>query len=228
MSNVYGVSEVSSVTRVSSDGPYRALRVTRDGAAVTQDWLLSAAVEGRVFVANAGTVTTPITWAAGTIVTTTPDFDLSVPAGTLVIPVEIRVYMEAFGSSAQFETMAAAGTGGAQAGLTSITPKNLRADAPNASVCTAGSDGTGATYMTGNVSEFWRDGQQFAMTKTAASATVAASDPNLFIWRYSDSGVAPVLYSSSAASRLNVFAAGQAGTGFITVTWVELPQAAIG
>jgi hypothetical protein len=185
-------------------------------------------MEGRVFVANSGTVTTPVTFGAGTIDTTEPDFDLSIPAGKLAIPLEIRVYMEVFGSSAQFEVMASVGTGGAAGTDTDITPTNLRTDAPIASGATVGgSSNADATYMTANVSEFWRDGQQFAITKSAQSATVSSSDPNLFIWRYTDSFTPPIMYSASAASRLNVFATSQAGTGFITVTWAELPTAAI-
>lgn len=227
MTESRGVVGVSQVVRTKDDTRH-GLRLVADGALVSQDWLMACAMEGRVYVGNSGTVTTPITFTAtATIDTTKPEYDILVPSGTIVIPVEIRVYFEAFGTNAQSEVMASVGTGGAQAG-TAITPKNLRVDLPNTTACTVHRTGTGATYMTAGVSEFWRDGQQFAITKTTASATAAVSDPNLFIWRYSDSGIAPVLYSASASSRLNVFQGSQAGTGFITVTWVELPVAAIG
>ena len=129
--------------------------------------------------------------------------------------------MEAFGTTAQFEVMAAVGTGGASAGATACTITNLRTDAPNTSTCTAGSDLTGGTYMTTNVSEFWRDGQQFAITKSAGSATAAASDPVKFEWKLSDAMTAPVMVG---ASQLAIVIGSQAGTGFCIVTWAEYPS----
>lgn len=210
--------------RKTADGVYAKVRALRDGTLSMADFAMVSALEGRAFVGNGGTITTPITFGAGTIDTTEPDFDLSVPAGTLVIPLEIRVYMEAFGTSAQFECMASVGRGGAQGTDTNITPTNLRADAPYSTVCSVGvASDADATYMTSNVSEFWRDGQQFAITKTAGSATAAALDPFLFTWKWSDAHVPPIMYSASGITRLNVFAASQAGTGFITVKWLELP-----
>src|SRR3990167_505658 len=114
MSDVRGVSGVTTVTRVSKDDAFIGLRTQRDGALFTSEWIHGLSEEGRVFVGNGGSVTTPITFGAGTIDTTEPDFDLSVPAGTLVIPLQIRAYLEAYGTDAQFECMASVGTGGAQ------------------------------------------------------------------------------------------------------------------
>ena len=224
-----GVVQASTVNRANGDGALIAPRAWPDGSLVFADFVMASVLEGRAFIANVGTVTTPITFGGGaTITTTAPDFDLSVPVNTLVIPLEIVVYAEAFGTNAQFECMAAMGTGGAVAAATAVTPANLRADAPNATTCTARRTSSGATYQTGNVSEFWRDGQQFAITKTTASATASVSDPNRFVWKWSDASAPPMLFSTSAISRLNVFVAGQAPTGFITVKWLELPVAAVG
>ena len=221
--------------RQGADRAYAAVRALRDGSISVADFLLICALEGRTHIANVGSVTTPITFGAGTIDITEPDFDLSVPADTLVIPVEINVYMEAFGTSAQFECMAAVGRGGviASTGTALIAPAGLvnqRLDAPYASKCSAkyAADAASATYMTDNVYEFWRDGAQFAITKTAGSATVAATDPNKFSWRLTDSMVPPIMYSKSGICRLNVFAASQAGTGFMTIKYAELPGADIG
>src|SRR3990167_5712869 len=204
---------VRSVTpnRGTSDDSMGIARATRDGSLFSADWLLGLAMEGRIFNATGGSATTPITFGAGAIDTTEPDLYVIVPDGTAIIPLEIRVYMEAFGTSAQFECMAACGTGGstsAPTGGTLVTSTNRRTDAPNTSNCTIYSnvDASGATYMTTNVSEFWRDGQQFAITKTAGSATAAALDPFLFVWKYSDSMAPPVLMG---ASQLAIFAASQ-------------------
>jgi hypothetical protein len=223
--NDRGITGVSSVTRATDDGHVMDLRMTRDGTPFSAEWLLGLAMEGRVFNASAGALTTPITWTStATIDGTKAAFFLSAPAGTCVIPVSIALYMEAFGTTAQFEVMAAVGTGGVSAGGSAVTIQNLRSDAPYTSNCTVTSDLTGATYMTTNIAEFWRDGQQFAITKSAGSATAAASDPIKFEWTYVKSKVAPILIG---AAQLGVFIGSQAGTGFCTVQWVEIPTTSV-
>lgn len=207
------------------DGNTGRIRLNRRGEIVTSEFITQAALDGRLFCASAGTLTTPITWTAtATIDGTKPLFFLSVPAGTTVIPVSIQLYMEAYGTNAQFECMAAVGTGGVSAGATPVTITNLRTDSPNTSTCTAGSDLTGATYMTTNISEFWRDGQQFAITKTTASATASASDPCKYIWKITDGLSMPVIVG---AGQLAVCQGSQAGTGFCIVTWAEYPSTAV-
>ena len=228
MVDVRGVTGVSTVTRLDSDDAWRALRLQRDGALFTSEWLTGLALEGRVYVANAGTGTAPISFAA-LYTNTAPDLDVSVPAGTLVIPIALHVQIETFGSTLLAEIVAAIGTGGviAPTSATAVTPRNLRADAPYTSGCTIVSDGTGATYPTGNVYEFWRDGQD----KVVTIATAVDTSPRggcSFRWSAFQSGIWPIMYSASAITRLNVFASVQTGTGFITLTYIELPLAAIG
>jgi hypothetical protein len=207
------------------DGQGGKLRLNRRGEQVSASWVHQCALNGRVFVANAGTLTTPITWTStATIDGTKAAFFLAVPSGKTVIPIEIVCYMEAFGTTAQFEIMGAVGSGGVSAGASAVTITNVRTDAPFTSACTAGSDLTGATYMTTNVAEFWRDGQQFAITKTAGSATASASDPCKFTWRLADADYSPVLVGPS---QLGVFIGSQAGTGFIKCVFVELPTVSV-
>lgn len=230
MADFGGVTNVSAGERTDNDTALATLKLHRDGALFTSAWTMGLAMEGRVYVGNLGTATGPATFSdSDTISTTEVDFDLLVPPGTVVLPLEIRVYNEAYGTALQFECMASTGTGGVQAAGTTVTPRNLRADAPHASVCDVrGATASGGTYMTANVAEFWRDGQQFAITKTDGAVALTAADPYIHIWRWSDALVPPILYSSTAESRLTVFASSQVGTGFITVIWAELPQQAIG
>lgn len=230
MADVRGVTGVSAVTRPDADDAFHYLRTQRDGALFTSDWVMGLAMEGRVYVANAGTLSAPITFSASnTIIGTENDLDVSVPAGTLVIPLEIRLNMESFGSTLQFQAMAMVGTGGAADSGTTLTPTNLRTDAPNASVSTiVAAGGASATAQTTNLSEFWRVGTQFAADKTSASATTDQQDDNeLHIWRHTDNAAPPIMYSSSVASRLSVHVASESGTGFIVFTYAELPGAAI-
>jgi hypothetical protein len=201
------------------------VRLNRRGELVTTDYIQQAAIDGRLFVASAGSLTTAITWTAtATIDGTKAAIFISVPAGTTILPVSIQLYMEAYGTNAQFECMAACGTGGVSAGGTAVTIQNMRTDAPNTSACTVTSDLTGATYMTTNVSEFWRDGQQFAITKTTAKVDSSIYDPCRFVWNRGDSGACPVIVG---AGQLGVFQGSQAGTGFCLVSWIEMPSVSV-
>lgn len=211
---------------VQLDGPW----YNRNGATVMTPVEQAWAEAGRVFTVNAGTGTSPIPFGAGTIDTTEPDLDFEVPAGAsfMVVPLEIHIQMEAFGTTAIFEGMASIGLGGVfgTTGGSAVTPVCLRTDRPNgASGCRAISnvDGSGATYMTSNVAEIFRFGIE-------AVATVGTGDDdsnrggNAYLWAARDRGVYPVMVASGGlVCRLNVFACSQAGTGFIRFTYAELP-----
>ena len=217
-------AQVSSVTRLTSDSAWRALRGGRDGALFTADWIQALAMEGRVFCANAGSATTPITFGAGSIDTTEPDFALNVPAGTTVIPIEIRVKMETYGTTLLFETMAAVGSGGTLGTDADITITSLRTDAPITTTCNAGAaSAADAVYMTTNVSEFWRDGLGLAVTVAAADDD-STNQLETFIWNINTAAAPPVLVG---AAQLMVFASAQAGTGFITCIYAEVPSTSI-
>lgn len=208
-------------TRVQSDDSVLAPHLLRDGSLVSSDWELARSLEGRVFVANAGTVTTPLTFGAGVIDTTEPDLHIAIPSGTTAILLGIQVQVEAFGTTAIFEGMAAIGTGGSAGTDTAVTPTSLRADAPISSNATVGAAGDAdATYMTTNVSEFWRFGIQKAAT-TATGDDDSSRDGERWEWNSKERGIYPVLVGPA---QLQVHAAGQATTGFIIATWVEVPS----
>lgn len=219
------ITGVSSVSRATEDDHRMNARSTRDGALFTADWIMAMCLEGRVFCAQAGLLTTAITWTAtATNDQTKPAVFIDVPSGTTIVPIEIQLYMEAFGTNAQFECEAITGTGGVSAGGTAVSITNMRSDAPFTSLCTATSDITGGTACTTNVNAFWRDGQQFAITKSAGSATAAAGDPNKFVWRLTDGLYAPVVVG---AGQLMVTQGSQAGTGFCKVIFAEVPSTSI-
>lgn len=214
--------------RVQSDEIELDPWYTREGAAVMAPLELAWAREGRVFVANAGSASAPITFGAGIIDTTEPDFDLLLPAGLpiYVIPLQILIHMEVFGTDALFEYMASYGLGGAQqaTGATAVTPRNLRTDSPFVSKCTVYSNSdSGATYMTNEVGEIFRGGiQKVATTATGNDTSNRIGETH--IWRAREAGIYPHLGSSAKDARLNVFAAAQGGQGFIEVMYAEVPR----
>lgn len=223
--NDRGVTGTSSVSRATADGHVMDLRMTRDGTPFTAEWVLGLCMEGRVFCGQAGLLTTPITWTATAVNDQTkPAMFLSVPSGTTVIPLEISLYMEAYGTSAQFECEALTGTGAVSAGGSACAITNMRTDAPFTSNCTMTSDITGGTAPTANISAFWRDGEQFAITKSAGSATVAVHDPIKWVWKWTDSLYVPVIVGPA---QLLVTQGSQAGTGFGKIIFVEIPSTSV-
>ena len=97
-------------------------------------------------------------------------------------------------------------------------------DAPFTSNCTAvGSvDGAGVTDPNaGNRVEFWRRGHP--LTDTPATTE---NDRNEHVYEWSALNVPSVPVIVGAGS-LSVYACAQAGTGFITVIWAEVPSSSV-
>lgn len=215
---------IQSVYASTPDSQAGNIRLNRRGEIVTSEFVLQAALDGRLYCASAGALTTPVTFGAtATIDVTKPVLWGSVPSGTTIIPVAIVLYMEAFGTNAQFECDARIGTGGSRtSGGTLVTATNMRSDAPNTSQVTWYQGDASPVFVgvTTNISRFWRDGQQFAITKATASATATVSDPNRFVWKLMDSYSAPV---GIGASQIAVEQGSQAGTGFCDLYYIELP-----
>jgi hypothetical protein len=199
-------------------------RLTTDGAQFTSQWLQKMALEGRMYSYHSGTGTAPNTFA-GAYVNTTPDLDLSVPAGVVAIPISLTVQFETYGTILLTEVIGAIGVGGviAPTSATAVPGKNHRLDLGDLSGLTCVSDGTGATYMTSNVVEFFRDGHQGDVSVSAVATGDQASNLAKFQWSALQSGVWPIMYNPSGICRLNVHACSQAGTGFITLVVVVPP-----
>ena len=176
-----------------------------DGTIFTQEWLARMALEGRM--------------------NTTPDLDLSVPAGVMCVPIYLTVQFETYGTILLTEVVAAVGKGGviAPTGATAVVGKNHRLDLGDTSGLTCVSDGTGATYMSSNVVEFFRDGHQGDVTVSAVATGDQASNLPKFKWNAVTDGNWPIMYATDGITRLNVHACSQAGTGFITLTVVVPP-----
>ena len=194
---------------------------------ITLDMLSQWMAEGYGYIANFGSATTPVTFA-GAYDADAPDLYIHVPAGTTIIPVSIRVLFEAVGTESTMEIIAlASSTGDLTATITGgtlLTAKNLRVDRAGGSLCTVsgGVDAAGITDPNaGNFYEFWREMRP--LTDTVATGE---NDrwPLLFEWSvFQDGPLVAIPGAASIGSSLSVYAASQAGTGFITVGWVEIP-----
>lgn len=212
-----------TVTR-SGDGVDVYLRALLSGEIGIADYFAISALRGRVFTASSVSVSTPTTWTAtATIDVTKSMFLAAVPSGYAIIPMNIEVYYEAFGTDAQMELQALIGTGGSRtSGMTAITPVCTRSDLGTGSACTvwAGGNTTVTVGPTAKINYFWRDGLQFAITKTASSATVSAADPYKFTW----SAIRDSSFNIAGPdSQLVINQGSQAGTGFVKVQYVEIP-----
>ena len=209
----------------SADDIYQKLQGSRDGALWTADWVLARCAEGRVFCANAGTVTTPVTFGAGIIDEDEYDLHIAVPSGTTIGILEVTAVLEVVGTNALMEVMAKTGTGSTAGAGTTITPRNLRSDAPFTSNCTIKAACTASSGVEITGAEFFRD----CIGKIATVATAGDSSGNLtrkFTWNHKAAGYIPIVVGASGAA-LGVFCGSQAGQGFITVMYVEIPSTRI-
>jgi hypothetical protein len=227
MADIRYLPATSSVVRATGDQNYLGVQGTRDGALFTADWYLARAMEGRVFGANVGTGTTPLTFA-GAYDANGPDLHVHVPDGTTIIPVSITVVYDAVGTEATMEIIGlASSTGDSSVTGTASTIYNMRVDAPVASLCTVTGavDAAGVTDPNaGNFIEFWR--RQRPLTDTVASGENDRVELR-FNWSALVDGPPPIIVGGSSGSALTVYATAQAGTGFITALWVEVPSSSI-
>ena len=228
MANIRALrAQTSSIAR-GAEGGFGDVRGLRDGALVMAPWTLALALEGRVFVANAGTGTSPVTFA-GAYDANGPDVHLNVPAGTTILPLYIGVNFDAVGTEATMEIIGlASNTGDASATGTASSIFNMRTDAPRLSGCTftGAVDAAGVTDPNaGNFYEFWHESRPL-------TDTVATSENDriglVFEWSTARDGLPPVIVGNGAeGSCLVVYAASNAGTGFITVVWAEIPSTTV-
>ena len=210
---------VSSPTRKTSDGVLINAQAMRDGSLFTAGWIERLTLEGRVFAANLGTLTSPATFAAS-MSADEADFLVDIPDAIIGIPISIEYTLQT-GTTGVSEVCAVAsstlavGTAG-----TNLTTYNLRLDSPIASQATVWGalDSAGnTTPYTGNRFEFFRDGY-------ASDASVTGTPSPTYRWSAKTNSTFPVIVDGGS---ITIFHGAAAATGFITVTWAELPKSYI-
>lgn len=226
MSNIRLLAAQTSAVTRGSEGQYVSARGLRDGALVSADWVQALIMEGKGYIVNNGVLTTPITFNA-TIAAAEQDLFLHVPDNTCVIPIYISVQFEDTGTAQVLDVLAiASSTGDSAVTGTALTKYNLRTDAPATSACTATGVVTsnGSTTYAGNFYEFWRPYAGFGEDAFNGSTGFVNSAIQGAEWSITKSAVMPIVADGGSIS---VYAAAQAGTGFITLAWIELPSSYI-
>uniref|UniRef100_A0A6M3XVE8 Uncharacterized protein n=1 Tax=viral metagenome TaxID=1070528 RepID=A0A6M3XVE8_9ZZZZ len=205
--------------QVGSSGTYTDVKVSKDGALLTQEWVLAQVIAGNVFHAYVGQATTPVTLDAAWA-NTDPDISLDIPDGRLIIPLEVKVVMEAYGTTALFESMTLCSrTLAAASAGTAFVPINMRTRTGGGSNCSC--------YVGPTVTSGYTTGAFELHRWTYAKAvTIATADddnsiyPAEFVWSYKDHP-APVLEGNAS---MQTWATSQAASGYISWYWIELGE----
>lgn len=90
---IKGIARNSSSAQSVSEGAEVFLRMLRDGSLVSSNWIQAAIFKGLGHIVNVGAFSTPITGGGnGTIIDQDqPEFVVSVPSGTSIMPIRIEV-----------------------------------------------------------------------------------------------------------------------------------------
>lgn len=195
-----------------ADSNWRSLRGTRDGAALTADWLQALIIEGRGFCAGIGLLSEGEALQAAGITTLRPMLWVRVPTGTSIMPFYAAVQVEDSGGANSFEIAIgteATDVGDGSSSAADYGPVNLRTGSGRGSNCVPRQEATGD--VTADADCDLR--RAFTATDTNAEAVWAKENYewNLFPCGVLDGPATWMLYCGAAA----------APTVTAQVQWVE-------
>lgn len=148
-------------------------RALRDYSLVTANWMQALVLEGRVFGATAGSVTTPITGAAYAV--NRPSMWVRVPSGTTIMPLYANIAVEdSAGTDNEIWLQYCQndiGNGTSTAATLGVL--SYRSDAPLTSLCTARHSATGDTTAMTNPLEIKRWVYAFADSDTSPAKVLS-------------------------------------------------------
>lgn len=177
----------------------------------------NAVAEGRVFVVNQGTETTPIAYAKTAYDADQPQLVIDVPVGTTIMPLAMKFVSETEAGTLNevifsvSQTLTGAGTS------TALTPVNARVQAAGtapATACSVYSLYTGNGTAPSGGYEFARFSSPFVFSD---------GDPhsdNRYQWKAADEGWAPLI-EGGGSLLVHAVAASTQITGYCTVIWWE-------
>ncbi len=219
--------QTSSVS-VAAENSDVYLRAMRDGSLINMPWVMAKVFEGKVFCAMTGVLSADVTFSP-VVDGAMPDLSVTVPKGTTIIPVYISVNFEDTGSTLVLDVFAVASKvyDNDVTSTATLVIKNMRTDkALDGSQCVALSvitgSGTDLESSGYNYVEFWRPVSGFAEDAFGGSTARINHATNHSKWTIGDAVVPPIIVGTST---LGIYAGAQAGKGFITAIWVEVPTA---
>ena len=195
---------------------------TRDGAIFTADWHYKQLLRGNIHQVACGAtdqgITDPGTFGAGALDTDEFDLLLTIPEGTIIIPLEYTVVLEKFGATGLLEILLAYGTAAVSGGtdLTLVpvnqnTSSNKVSKLTNNVIALAADGGTALSKE----AEIWRDGLQLV-------EDIAANDnaawPSKFSWKAQGPGDLHIIQGTRT---LAAWVTAVGGTGFQKFVYAE-------
>lgn len=207
---------------VVDDGQTTEVVTTRDGAIFSADWYLKQLLRGRIHQVACGAtdqgITNPGTFGAGTLDSEEFDLLITVPANTIIIPLEWTVVMEKFGATGLLEILLARGTAAVSGGTDlTLVPVNQNMNSNKVSALTnnvvalAAASGTALT----KVAEIWRDGLQLVED---IAANDSAAWPNRFQFKASSPADLHIIEGPHSIAG---WIASVGGTGFQKFVYAE-------
>lgn len=211
---VGNAAERGSIQRVAEGAQLQA-RMTRDGALFEASWAESHALEGRIFTANMGTVTTPLTFLV--TAANRPDAWIRVPDGTMIIPLVCTVALEAYaGTATEIDIRTAQNDiGSGTSSAAAVGPQSNHTGAPYASNCVARQLATGDTTAETSPLTVWR--------KVIPTAGAAGNDAAGCFTVTREMMGFPVLVGP-ATWEVFVAATTTQATGFVVMHWAEFVE----
>ena len=211
---ILNAAERAGVTRVSESSQLQ-VRGTRDGAMFVADWYEAHALEGRVFNAGFGSVTTVLTFLI--TLANRPDFWIRCPDGTMILPLVETIALEAYlGTDTEIDIRDAQNDiGNGTSTAATVAPQNMRSDAPVSSNCTARQLATGDTTAETNPKTLWRytiNTAEAAGNDNASKLTITRPMMGYPV------GVGPYTWETFVAATTTQ------ATGFGIKTWVEFAE----
>jgi len=219
MSKMKVFTGVTTIDRPTKDGAYVPVRGSRDGSLYHIPYFQGLAMEGRVFVANAGTGTTVMQGNAA-YSATAAEFNMDIPHGITVLPISIEVTLDAKVDDEDLHIHALASRTLAEVSSgTLITQVPLRLDNPIQSKVTCyAAIATMTSIATTGHYEFWRRQTEYGAAPVAAQSE--EGELQTFRWSAIDDGVFPMIVGNGA---LGIHAVKTTASNlFITVVWAEL------
>lgn len=215
MSDIRVVASTTPTRKTANDG-FISPRALRDGTLVSIPWYDALALEGRVFVAQNGDETTPLTFLA--LAANRPDAWIRVATSTIVIPLSCTVTIEAgAGTVTEIDLRTAQNDiGNGTSTAASVGPLASKTSAPIASTSTVRHLATADTTAGTNEVTVWRKTLPFAMATTEGNEF-----PTFDITR--EMMGYPVLVGP-ASIMLYISATTTQATGFVTWKWAEIPS----